>query len=92
LGRAANFLGGGNLGDGWSIMRVLTNLKIKIFYANLFKQVFVDLNQLTDPHNDVQTSFGDKAAPVQYHAATLNDYRSIPVVGLNTHKPARGRK
>jgi hypothetical protein len=63
-------------------MRVLTNPKIKIFHANLFKQVFIDLNHLTDPHNDAQTSFGDKAAPAQYHATTLDDYRSIPVVGL----------
>ena len=36
----------------WS-KRVLTNPKIKKFHANLLKHVFIDLNQLTDPLNDV---------------------------------------
>ena len=44
-------------------MRVLTNPQIKIFHADLFKHVFIDLNQLTDPHNDVLTTFWGKAAP-----------------------------
>ena len=37
----------------WSTMRVLTNPQIKFFHANLFKRVFIDLNQLTGPLNDV---------------------------------------
>ena len=51
-------------------MRVLTNPQIKIFHANLFKHVFIDLNQLPDPLNDVQTSFGGKAAPPNHHRQT----------------------
>jgi hypothetical protein len=61
--RVAHFLGGGHFGGGCSTRRVLTNPQIKKFHENLFKHVFIDLNQLTDPFNDVQTSFGAKAAP-----------------------------
>ena len=68
--RSAHFLGRGDLGGDWSTMRVLTNPEIKIFHANLVKHVFIDLNQLPDPLNDVQTSFGGKVAPPNHHHQT----------------------
>ena len=68
LERVAHFLGGCDLGGGCSIRRVLMNPQIKIFHANWFLNVFIDLKQLTDPQATT--------------ARPLVHYVSIPLLGL----------
>ena len=71
-------------------MRVLTNPQIKIFHANLFKHVFIDLNQLPDPLNDVQTSFGGKAAPPNHHRQTPDPLCINPCTRVKIERTTTG--
>jgi hypothetical protein len=63
-------------------MQVLTNLQIKLFYANLFKQVFIDLNHLTDPIMTFKRPLGARRHPQTTTTKPLIHYASISVLGL----------